>query len=425
MKTITESVTDLLNRAPVPLGKRDSIFVPASGSSKGRRTKNLSAMEAAATIFAIVDRIATGVASARWRLYRSSSSGNKEDRTEVRSHAALNVWTKPNPFYSQDEFVETMFQHYELTGEWWWVLARSSLLRGGGPPLELWPVRPDRMTPIPHPTKYISGYAYSAGRDLIPLKVDQVIYNRRPNPLDPYRGIGPVGTLLLDLEGEKAAAEWNANFFKNNAEPGGLVKFAEELTDAEFTAFLERWRQSHQGVANAGRVGILEGDAEWIDRKFSMRDMQFEQLRRYSRGTFREAWGFPKPLLGDVEDVNRANAEAGEVVFARWLIVPRLNKLRTTLNDDFLPMFGRMADGLEFDYDEVVPPNHADDREDMRMRVTSAVSLVAQGYDPDETLAAFDLPEIPFKGKPGAGQRMKLMAEPDEDDPDNPPETDE
>jgi phage portal protein BeeE len=84
-----------------------------------------------------------------------------------------------------------------------------------------------------------------------------------------------------------------------------------------------------------------------------MRDMQFEQLRRFSRETFRQAYGFPKPLLGDVEDVNRANAEAAEVVFSRCLRVARLNRWRTMLNDDFLPLFG--PGGVEFDYANPIP----------------------------------------------------------------------
>ena len=83
--------------------------------------------------------------------------------------------------------------------------------------------------------------------------------------------------------------------------------------------------------------------------------MQFEQLRRFSRETFRQAYGFPKPLLGDVEDVNRANAEAAEIVFARWLQVPRLNRWRTLLNDDFLPAFGSMGSGFVFDYENPIP----------------------------------------------------------------------
>jgi hypothetical protein len=48
-------------------------------------------------------------------------------------------------------------------------------------------------------------------------------------------------------------------------------------------------------------------------------------------------------------------------VFARWLQVPRLNRWRTLLNDDFLPMFGSMGRGFVFDYENPIPQLEAVD----------------------------------------------------------------
>ncbi len=375
-------VGGLLNRSPVPF-IRDRLFTPVAGGSSNM-TQHLGAMSAQSTLFAIVDRIASSIAATTWRLYR----GTGDNRTEVKQHPALTVWNKPNPFYTQSEFVETIQQHYELTGEWWWTISRSDLLAGAGPPVELWPVRPDRMRPVKHPFKYITGYVYGVGTDETPLRLDQVIFNKRPNPLDPYRGIGPIGTLLVDIEGEAAASAFNTQFFRSGAEPGGIIEVDHHLTDPEFNEMVSRWEAQHKGVGNAHRVAVLE-EAEWKDRRYTQRDMQFEQLRRFSRETFRQAWWFPKPLLGDVEDVNRANAEAAEVVFSRWLLVPRLNKLRTSLNDDYLPMFGSLGQGYEFDYDPVIPPNATELREDMNARGFLAMAFVDRDFDSDEVLKSF------------------------------------
>lgn len=392
MKSILAGV---LNRTPVPLAPKPSFFTLPKQQPK--MTRYLGAMEAQSTVFAIVDRIAQKTAAAKFRLYRLTPRG-VEERREVTVHPALTVWRKPNPFMTGPEFVETIQQHYELAGEWWWLTARSERFPEG-PPVELWPVRPDRMEPISSTSNFISGYRYLGTEPATILALDEVIFNKRPSPLDPYRGIGPVGSLLLDIEGETAAAEWNTNFFRNGAEPGGLIRTVEGFADdAEFEQFQARWSAAHRGVGNAHRVGILEGDMEWIDRRYTQRDMQFEQLRRFNREALRQAWGFPKPLLGDVEDVNRANAEAAHVVFAEEVLVPRLNRLKASLNDDFLPLFGSMGDGYEFDYDNVVPPNPEELREDTRMRVQSAVALIAQGFDPAATLEAMDLPPISHSG---------------------------
>jgi HK97 family phage portal protein len=257
-----------------------------------------------------------------WRLYRSAPSGRDEDRVEVTSHAALDLWNAPNPFTTGPAFREATQQHEELTGEQWWVIVRDGRFNI---PLEVWPVRPDRMEPIPDPQDFLVGYIYRGpSGERIPLGVDDVLFLRRPNPIDPYRGMGVVQTILTDLDATKASAEWNRNFFLNSAEPGGIVEVDRRLDDEEFNEFRERWAEQHRGVSNAHRVGVLENGLKWVDRKYSMRDMEFTELRNVNREIIREAFGFPKPMLGSVDDVNRANAEAAAYVFAAWLIRPRL-----------------------------------------------------------------------------------------------------
>ena len=40
----------------------------------------------------------------------------------------------------------------------------------------------------------------------------------------------------------------------------------------------------------------------------------------------------------------------GEVLFARWILKPRLVRIRDALNNFLLPMYGKSAEGLEFDF---------------------------------------------------------------------------
>jgi HK97 family phage portal protein len=390
MKSI---VGALLNRAPVPY-HRDTLFETPT-PTRANREKQLGSMEQQSTLFAIVDSLATDVAAVGWALYRGELADPGE---RVTRHPALSVWNKPNPFFTRTEYMETVQQHYELTGEKWTLTVRPEGMPQA-PPIELWPVRPDRMAPVPHPTKFIAGYVYTQGRQNIPLKLDDVIFVKRPNPLDPYRGLGPIGSLILDMEGEKAAAEWNAAFFRNGAEPGGIIEVPELLEDEEFEKMQEHWNSQHRGARNAHRVALVEV-GEWKERRYTQRDMQFEQLRRFSKENFRTAWRYPKPMLGDVEDVNRANADAGLVIYAQRLLVPRLNRWRTLLNDDFLPMFGGLGKGYHFNYDDPVPPNAQQEGQNRRLDALNVSSFVREGYDPGETLEVFGFPPIEWTGPP-------------------------
>jgi HK97 family phage portal protein len=396
--SLGRSASTFLNRTPVP-------YVSRGRSGYGMPTRpagmeaQMRAMGSNGTLYAIVDRIITSYSQVNWRLYRKAKSGREEDRVEVTSHAALDLWSAPNPFMTGPAFRECTQQHEELTGEQWWVVASDE--RARNLPLELWPVRPDRMEPTPDAEEFLTGYTYCGpSGERVPLGKSEVIFQRRPNPLDPYRGMGPVQTVLTDLDGVRYSKEWNRNFFINSAEPGGIVEVDKHLSDDEFDEALERWGEQHKGVANAHRVALLENGLKWVDRKYTMREMQFVELAAVGRETIREAFGFPKPLLGAVDDVNRANAVAAEVVFARWLLVPRLERTKAALNTRLLPLYGRMGEGLEFDYDSPVPDDLEAEAAQLTSRANAAAALVREGFEPAGTLSACGLPEIAFSGTP-------------------------
>lgn len=379
----------------------------------------LRAMETVGTVHAIVSRSAKAIAAVEWHLYRKAPSGKKEDRVEVTSHAALDLINRPNRFFrTREVFLEAGAQHKLLTGEEWWVAARSGL---SSLPLELWPVSPARMQPVPDPETFIAGYMYTApDGEQIALRLDDVIFIRTPHPSNPYRGISPIQPLLTDIDTNRYSAEWIRNYFINGAEPGGIIEVPNSLLDDEFDELRDRWNEQHKGVANAHRVAILE-HGKWKDRTVSQRDMQFVELRDAEREYIREGLGFPKPMLGTVDDTNRANMEAADTMFARWLVVPDCRAIRGALNSELLPMYGPdAARTLEFDFDSPVPDDVEAETKQLTARSNAAQSLVAAGYDPNSVRAAVGLPEMDFdadrdllsrivRGAPSLGPLILLM----------------
>ncbi len=396
-RTLLDPLRALRNRSPVPYataGSRGGGFGGLMTRPSGQEAQ-MRAQGSNGTLFAIVDRIITSYSQVEWHLYRKARSGRPEDRVEVTSHAILDLWNKPNPFMVGPSFREAAQQHEELTGEQWWVIFR---VEGSTLPLELWPVRPDRMRPVADPEAFILGYEYiGPSGEVVPLGLDEVIFLRRPNPLDPYRGLGPVQTILTDLDASRYSREWNRNFFLNSAEPGGILQVEKRLSDDEFDEARSRWSEQHKGVAAAHRVAILENGITWVDRKYTNRDMQFAELANVSDEKIRTAFGFPKPMLGAVDDVNRANADAAEVVLARWLTVPRLRRAKAVLNYQILPMYGR-ANNLEMDFDSPVPEDVEAEAMLLSARSSAAAALVAVGFQAKGTLSAVGLPDIPFEG---------------------------
>ena len=385
----------LLNRTPIPyVAGRNNISIPWRAPTGVEA--QMRAMGSVGTLFAIVNRTSNAAAQVQWKLYRKSATGLPEDRTEVTKHAALDLWNQPNRFFTRQELVETLQQHIDLTGEGWIVIARNPR---SPLPLELWPVRPDRIQPVPHPVDFISGYMYTGpdGQE-IALRTEDVIQIRMPNPLDPYRGMGPVQSVLTEIDASKYSAEWNRNFFINGAEPGGIIATPKNLDDDEFDQLRDRWNEQHKGVANAHRVALLEDGMQWIDRKLSQRDMQFAELRTVSRDVIREAFGAPAFVLGEVGDVNRATAEASKVLFAEQLTVPRLERFKAALNNDLLRLYGQQtAQSYEFDYCDPVPADADARNAEIETTTTAWKTLVDAGADPLLASEYLGLPDLGYR----------------------------
>lgn len=392
----------IANRTPVPVapknpGKTDffNVITGRGAPTEEKQRRGMEQYGEVGTLFGIVSRLSESCGMVDWCLYRKSVDGRRvyrevETRTEVQKHAVLDLLEHPNPLMDMAEFVETSVQHYDTAGEYVWVLGYGSIRAAG--PLQIWPVRPDRMRVVTSDTEALTGYVYiSPDGERVPLLKEDVIHIRRPNPLDPYRGLGPVQAVSIKLDANRLAAEYNRNFFLNSAEPGGIIEIEDRLDDDEFRELVTRWREQHQGVANAHRVAVLE-QGKWVDRKYTMRDMMFPELAEMSREDIREAFGYPKGMTGATEDVNKAVADANERMFGRYLMRPRLKKIQAGLTI-LLQRYGSTGKGLEFDFADPVPEDREADSKDRITKFQSLKLAIEAGMDWDDALEVIGLPQ--------------------------------
>lgn len=391
-------LTMLTNLVPTPYVGKGESRTWNWGLGRNSALKQMRAMGQNGTLFSIVNRITTTTASVEWHMHRErprasvTCSKCGEPGVElVTKHRALVTLNEPNSFFDRVALFESVGQHVELTGEGWMVISRI-----GDIPYELWPVRPDRMEPVTSPEHFLLGYVYTGPTgEQVPLDRRDVLFQRMPNPVDSYRGMGAVQAVMNTLDSVKYSGEWNNAFFRNNARPGGLIKISGKMQDREWRKFQERWAESHQGVSNAGRVGMLEGGAEWVDAKYTQRDMQFFEISQLDKATIREAFGMPKFAVGDVEDVNRATADASKAWYAEAITVPRLDRWKGLLNNQYLPQFPDLGLGtVSLVYTSPVPADREAERDDLKAKAEVYKTLVDAGVHPDDAAIQAGLPPM-------------------------------
>lgn len=356
------------------------------------------------TIFSIVTLFSESTAQSNWHLYRKHTDNRQryahhgrdqgsDQRTEVIKHPALDLWNMPNPWMPRFTFVETFVAQFELTGKCFWIIDMGDIATL---PLGMWPVTPSRIAPIPSDRDFIAGWIYTGPTgEKVPLTNDEVIWMRRPSPIDPYDSVGAVQTVLTDIDAANYSSEYNRNFFINNAIPGGILAIDGSMSETDFIQFSDEWRDQHLGVSRAHRVAVLENTkAQFLPTGITQKDMDFVQLQQQARDKMREAWRVHKHMLGSVDDVNRANAQTAEELFAAWGETPRLERIKLTLNTQLLPKYKSLGETVEFDYDDPVPVNREADVLELKGKAQAALWLIDAGYYPDDVAEVVGLPPM-------------------------------
>lgn len=300
-------------------------------------------------VYACVTAIAEEVATIDLQLQQLTSDG----WINIPNHIAFSTLTDVNPFMSSsDLFLETQ-SYLELEGNAFWYLPKGKVTKK---PAEIWPLDPSRVSVVKSASNFIGGYAVKNERgEDVPFSVDEIIHFKRFNPLNRYRGMGTVKAAALAIDIDTYSAQWNRNFFYNSALPSATLETEGTLTAEQYNRIKAEWESRYKGVENAHKLAVLQGGLHFNAISISQKDMEFLEQRRLSRDEILSIFRVPRSVLGITEDVNRANAEATEYIFAKRVIRSRMQFVVDRLNEFYIPLFGENQKKLRFTYIEPVP----------------------------------------------------------------------
>ena len=346
-------------------------------------------------------RIAMGLSEVKWTL---SDVSNREKPKQIHNHKILDLLYQVNPFQTSNEFIALDSIYMESVGESFWAINNNAL----DEPSELVLPYPHKMSVVPsREFPFVKGYVYGSGADVIPFGVNEIIHFKYPNPLNQYRGMGSAQAIGLELDSELYSSQWIRQFFFNSARPDGVIQFDYNLSDEQFEKLRKQWQEKYKGVSKAHQVALLEGGGKYIQIANSVKDMDFPDLKLKNRDSILGVVGMPLSVMGISENVNKANAEAGDYTFARWIIKPRLDWKVAKLQEQLLPKF-RNSQNLKLGYEEVVPETIEQKRDlaESGMRagyLTINEARKMQRLDPlpngDVLLVPLNLIATPIRGK--------------------------
>lgn len=252
---------------------------------------------------------------------------------------------------------------------------------GAGQPVELFALRPERVSVVPGDDGWPSAYAYRIGERtlIIPLEDEagwpNIIHLRGIHPADDHYGAGTLAAAEQAVAIHNAASEWNRSLLENAARPSGALVYDTgengALTGEQFDRLKSELATAYAGQANAGRPMLLEGGLDWKAMSMSPADMDFATLKAAAARDIALAFGVPPMLLGLPGDNTYANYREANRALWRLTLLPLADKIFGGLRNGLSDWFG--GAGLAVDLDLV--PALSEDRERLWSQVSSASFL--------------------------------------------------
>ncbi len=269
---------------------------------------------------------------------------------------------------------------------------------GLGHPVELFALRPERVSVIADAEGWPSAYAYKVGERTLTIPAldddaaPNLIHIRHFHPADDHYGAGCLAAADMAVATHNAAANWNRALLENAARPSGALVYdpgdAGGLTAEQFERLKSELAGAYAGMANAGRPMLLEGGLKWQSISLSPADMDFAELKAAAARDVALAFGVPPMLLGLPGDATYANYREANRALWRLTLLPLASKLLGALGEGLEPWFP--AAGLTIDLDRI--PALAEDRERLWAQV-SAAGFLSDG----EKRAMLGLPDVENK----------------------------
>jgi len=270
--------------------------------------------------------------------------------------------------------IETLAMHILLHGNAFVQIMKD----GAGKPVELFALRPERVSIVPSDDGWPAAFAYRlADRTLtIPLEDDagwpNIIHLKSLHPGDDHYGAGSLAAAEQAVSVHNAASEWNRSLLENAARPSGALVYetgdSGGLTTEQFDRLKSELAGAYAGQANAGRPMLLEGGLDWKAMSMSPADMDFATLKAAAARDIALAFGVPPMLLGLPGDNTYANYREANRALWRLTLLPLSDKILGGLRQGLSDWFGDSS--LSVDLDQV--PALSQDRERLWSQVSAA-----------------------------------------------------
>lgn len=206
----------------------------------------------------------------------------------------------------------------------------------------LFRLNPSTIEVIKSPEDGIDGFRQVIDGNIVAeWEPKDLIYFYDYDPTDDVGSISPLAWALSQVGAEVSVGEFVNGFFANDATPAGLLSSDQPLKPTDIDNTMKWWNKLFGGIGNAGKIGIVGGGLKFQQISSSMEDLAIPALRLEIRRDVCAAFGVPMTIALADEAANFATAGQQYVAFYTETILPELDLIIDTLNEQLVPRFDK------------------------------------------------------------------------------------
>lgn len=343
---------------------------------------------------------------------------------DIENHELETIWESPNEHMGRS-FVMSFWA-------WSYVLASKAYLywvpdEDNKQLMEVWPVPPWMIRPIPDAKDFIGGYLFKSSptADAIKIPSELITYSHSVNLFDARDGMSFLVAAYQEMQADLAASAWNLNFFDaNNGVPDGFLGLSADTLDQD----VDRVRMEVRDFFGGTKRGIAVGrsnDLKYTEFGRSQKDMEFSQGREFASKIIGRTLGFPDGYWSDL--ANRANAEQARRTMISGAVWPLLVRLAEDMNAAKRGVVQRWyGDSFRVEFKDIRP----EDKETKMKELTTYQPFYTlnelreltgqEAFEEDDPRGLMLVAEVtkgaPLPGTPAAKMLEDLQAEKDEEE---------
>lgn len=251
-------------------------------------------------IRAVVSIISKAVVARGWSVVKTDPNAKEADGEMLRA-----FFTDCNPNDTLSELLLDGTRDTHVAGN-----AFLEIVYGAdGKPKELWSLDPSTMRVRADEHGNIQGYVQvprfsfgSLGGNVL-FEVKEVLHFKMGTRGSTYYGLSPLASLILPVTVDKFAQIYNRAFFTNGAKIRGAF-IMKDATPEQVERNREYLQARAKNLELAQSDLVLEGEIDFKTIGVTQKDMEFLQLREFTRNEILAVYGVPPSKVSIIESGN-------------------------------------------------------------------------------------------------------------------------